>query len=200
MNVEKLTTEDLTRLAVDAAAGMRYLEEKGVIHRDLALRNLLIGKGGPLKVADFGLSRMASEGTYVVTNNKDIKVPVKWTAPEAIEHQQYSHASDAWSFGVMLWELFSYGQIPYNMMGNGEAMEAIKGGYRLERPKDCPPQIYRLMLRCWHINPKDRPTFAQIHSELRTLIPSNTQDSNAYSSPNSLGSGPTSMYNLSTEI
>ncbi|NWS95069.1 SRMS kinase, partial [Neodrepanis coruscans] len=139
------------------ADGMRYLEEKHIVHRDLAARNILVGEELTCKIADFGLARLLKDDIY--STSSSTKIPVKWTAPEAANYRTYSLKSDVWSYGILLYEVFTYGQIPYEGMTNQETVRQITRGYRLPRPSSCPPEIYSIMLECWSGNTEERPTF-----------------------------------------
>lgn len=163
-----LELRDLIAIAIQAATGMAYLEKRGIIHRDLALRNLLVAKESHkyvVKVADFGLSRNVEQGFY---QSNDKHIPYKWTAIESILTGKYTHKSDVWSFGVLLWELFSYGMIPYPGFSNPDVVEKLQTGYRLEKPKlSCTDSIYNIMMSCWYESPDLRPTFAQLVTLLK---------------------------------
>eukprot|EP00042_Codosiga_hollandica_P058962 m.896514 g.896514 ORF g.896514 m.896514 type:complete len:2070 (+) comp60012_c0_seq1:33-6242(+) len=160
---EKLTDADLIRMACDVCAGMHYLAESGFIHRDLAARNVLINKDFVCKVSDFGLSQEAAEDNSA---DKDEKIPIRWTAPEAVTKHQFSVASDVWSFGILLWEMWSYGAVPYKGWTNEVVMQNVLKEYRLPSPKNCPTFIYGLMLECWNEDPLDRPAFYDVFERL----------------------------------
>ncbi|XP_068280784.1 LOW QUALITY PROTEIN: ephrin type-B receptor 4-like [Nyctibius grandis] len=155
------------------AAGMRYLAETGFVHRDLAARNILVDAQLVCKVADFGLSRAlrhesAADPTY--TSSLGGKIPIRWTAPEAIALRKFTSASDAWSYGIVMWEVMSFGERPYWDMSNQDVINAIEAGYRLPPPPRCPPPLHRLMLDCWQRDPRARPRFPALVSALDRLI------------------------------
>ena len=128
---------------------MKYIEANHVIHRDLALRNLLICKasnGYCVKVGDLGLGR-SLEKHYYSTNGKPI--PIKWSAPEVVLEGQFTNKSDVWSFGVTLWELFSYGRVPYPAFSNEEVVNKIEAGYRMSKPENMPESVAKIMFDCW---------------------------------------------------
>eukprot|EP01117_Protostelium_nocturnum_P008397 TRINITY_DN29_c0_g1_i1.p1 TRINITY_DN29_c0_g1~~TRINITY_DN29_c0_g1_i1.p1 ORF type:complete len:687 (-),score=240.71 TRINITY_DN29_c0_g1_i1:43-2103(-) len=156
-------------MCIHVAAGMGYLEDRQVIHRDLAARNLLVTEVDGkflLKIADFGLSKEST-----IYTAKGEQFPVKWSPPEVIQRNQYSSHSDVWSFGIVMWEIFSGGvKIPYFGLSNIETVQYVIEGKRLEKPADCPEEIYALMLKCWNENPNERPTFDQIFKELTVLL------------------------------
>ncbi|XP_059213882.1 tyrosine-protein kinase Fer isoform X1 [Centropristis striata] len=164
---DELKTKQLVRFSVDAAAGMAYLESKNCIHRDLAARNCLVGEGSVLKISDFGMSRQEDDGIYSSSGLKQI--PIKWTAPEALNYGRYSSDSDVWSYGVLLWETFSLGVCPYPGMTNQQAREQVEKGYRMACPQRCPEDVYRVMQRCWQYNPEDRPKFSELQRDLAAI-------------------------------
>ncbi|XP_026153096.1 tyrosine-protein kinase Fer isoform X3 [Mastacembelus armatus] len=164
---DELKTKQLVRFAVDVAAGMAYLESKNCIHRDLAARNCLVGEGSVLKISDFGMSRQEDDGVYSSSGLKQI--PIKWTAPEALNYGRYSSDSDVWSYGILLWETFSLGVCPYPGMTNQQAREQVEKGYRMACPQRCPEDVYKVMLRCWQYNPEDRPKFSELQRDLAAI-------------------------------
>jgi len=170
---ESVVLEDLIYLAKDAAAGMNYLSGMGMIHRDLALRNILIsnnpGKGSKYlaKITDFGMARFLETDYY---KSEDTEIPVKWTPPEALNFGKFSVHSDVWSYGVLLWEIFTWGERPYASMSNMEASKWVNAGNRLEQPAQCPPEIYEMMTKCWDIEPSQRPSFRDMYIKLNLVL------------------------------
>ncbi|XP_066594620.1 tyrosine-protein kinase Fer isoform X1 [Prorops nasuta] len=165
-NSNNIVQREQLRMCKDAAAGMRYLESKYCIHRDLAARNCLVGVDSIVKISDFGMSREEEE--YIVSDGMK-QIPIKWTAPEALNFGKYTSLCDVWSYGVLMWEIFSKGGTPYSGMSNSQAREKIDSGYRMPAPNGTPEEIYRLMLRCWEYEPEKRPHFDQIYTVVETL-------------------------------
>ncbi|XP_012341808.1 tyrosine-protein kinase Fer isoform X2 [Apis florea] len=165
-NTNTITQQEQLRMCKDAAAGMRYLESKYCIHRDLAARNCLVGYESIVKISDFGMSREEEE--YIVSDGMK-QIPIKWTAPEALNFGKYTSLCDVWSYGILMWEIFSKGGNPYSGMSNSQAREKIDAGYRMPAPENTPDEIYRLMLRCWEYEPEKRPHFDQIYTVVETL-------------------------------
>lgn len=160
------TKKKLTVMVTDACAGMAYLESMKCIHRDLAARNCLVGENDIVKISDFGMSREEECGIYTVSSGSRA-IPIKWTAPEALNLGRYTTACDVWSFGILLWETFSLGSTPYPGLSNNEAREQVEGGYRMPPPKGCPEVVYNLMQECWLYDEEERPQFADLHRMLQ---------------------------------
>lgn len=155
-------------MAIQVCSAMRFLEENKFIHRDLAARNCLVGERNSVKVGDFGLARFVVDDEY--TASEGTKFPIKWAAPEVITHARFSSKSDVWSFGILLWELWTGGKTPYPAFTNPQVLDEVLMGYRLDRPKACPPEIFDLMWRCWIANSDDRPSFLVLHESLTQLV------------------------------
>ncbi|XP_072715073.1 tyrosine-protein kinase Fer-like isoform X3 [Ciconia boyciana] len=164
---DELKTKQLVKFSLDAASGMAYLESKNCIHRDLAARNCLVDENNILKISDFGMSRQEDDGVYSSSGLKQI--PIKWTAPEALNYGRYTSESDVWSFGILLWETFSLGVCPYPGMTNQQAREQVEKGYRMSAPQKCPEEIYKIMQRCWAYKPESRPKFSEIQKALSSI-------------------------------
>jgi len=158
-----VTKRDQIKFAYDTCAGMEYLESKKVVHRDLAARNVLVAENGDAKVCDFGLAR---EEIY---NQEGGKFPIKWTAPEALRHSKFSNKSDMWSFGILLWEIYSFGRVPYPRIPLADVVKHVEKGYRMEKPEGCPQEIHDLMRQAWDLNAERRPTFHQVKHQLGQL-------------------------------
>ncbi|KAG0713175.1 Tyrosine-protein kinase STK [Chionoecetes opilio] len=173
---ERLNLQLQLYVASQAAAGMEYLEGQELIHRDLAARNILVGQCYTCKVADFGLSKHFEEALYTEKTSRG-KLPIKWTAPEALLHQKYSSKSDVWSFGVMMMEIMTHGAVPYPGFNHQDLFDALVSGYRMPQPATCPPSVYELLLACWNKHPDNRPTFYFLHDYLQNY---DVQSENAY--------------------
>ncbi|MXQ87847.1 hypothetical protein E5288_WYG015338 [Bos mutus] len=164
---DDIKLKQLVKFSLDVASGMAYLESKNCIHRDLAARNCLVGENNVLKISDFGMSRQEDGGVYSSSGLKQI--PIKWTAPEALNYGRYSSESDVWSFGILLWETFSLGVCPYPGMTNQQAREQVERGYRMSAPQHCPEEIFKIMMKCWDYKPENRPKFSELQKELAVI-------------------------------
>jgi len=176
-----LKLPQLIDMSAQIASGMAYLESQNYIHRDLAARNVLVGENNIVKIADFGLARLIKEDEYEA--RVGARFPIKWTAPEAANYSKFSIKSDVWSFGILLTELVTYGRIPYPGMTNAEVLHQVEHGYRMQAPQGCPPQLYDIMLECWHKDPMKRPTFETLQWQLEdffTLSDSEYKEASAY--------------------
>uniref|UniRef100_A0A8C2C8K9 FES proto-oncogene, tyrosine kinase n=1 Tax=Cyprinus carpio TaxID=7962 RepID=A0A8C2C8K9_CYPCA len=169
--MEARFTKMLIKMAENVVSGMAYLESKKCIHRDLAARNCLVGEESVVKISDFGMSRQEQDGVYSAAGGMK-QIPVKWTAPEALNYGRYTTESDVWSFGVLLWETFSRGVTPYTIphnMNNQQTRDEVERGYRMPAPNNCPGEIYALMCQCWQYDPRNRPSFRKLKADLYAL-------------------------------
>ncbi|XP_013413800.1 tyrosine-protein kinase Tec-like isoform X1 [Lingula anatina] len=158
----------LLDMCLQVCKAMAYLEEQSFIHRDLAARNCLVGEENVVKVADFGLARYVLDDEY--TSSSGTKFPIKWAPPEVLCYTRFSSKSDVWSFGILMWEIFTGGDMPYGRMRNAEVAEFIQKNKRLDKPGACPSIIYEQMYSCWHREADRRPRFQEIQNELSKLV------------------------------
>ncbi|XP_061901577.1 tyrosine-protein kinase ITK/TSK isoform X2 [Entelurus aequoreus] len=162
-----LSQNAMLEMCLNVSEGMAYLEMSNFIHRDLAARNCLVSKEYVVKLSDFGMTRYVLDDQY--TSSLCSKFPVKWSAPEVIRYCKFSSKSDIWSFGVLMWEVYTEGRIPYENRTNAEVVESLNAGMRLLKPKLAPESVSMLMEWCWKEKPVDRPSFALLLHELSSL-------------------------------
>ncbi|XP_059201767.1 vascular endothelial growth factor receptor 3 [Centropristis striata] len=169
-----LTIEDLICYSFQVARGMEFLASRKCIHRDLAARNILLSENNIVKICDFGLARdIYKDPDYVRKGNA--RLPLKWMAPESIFDKVYTSQSDVWSFGVLLWEIFSLGASPYpGVQIDEDFCKRLKDGVRMRSPETASPEIYGIMLACWQGEPKERPTFPALVQILGDLLQDNS--------------------------
>ncbi|XP_065449203.1 leukocyte tyrosine kinase receptor isoform X15 [Chrysemys picta bellii] len=185
-----LIMQDLLNIARDIACGCKYLEENHFIHRDIAARNCLLtctGTGRVAKIGDFGMARDIYRASYYRKGGRAM-LPVKWMPPEAFLEGIFTSKTDTWSFGVLLWEIFSLGYMPYPCKTNQEVLEFVTSGGRMDPPKNCPGPVYRIMTQCWQHSPEYRPNFSTILERIKYC----TQDPDVINTELPIECGPAS--------
>ncbi|KAF7669171.1 hypothetical protein LDENG_00240950 [Lucifuga dentata] len=159
-NKNKVTNITLVLFSLQICKALVYLEGVNMVHRDIAVRNILVASPDCVKLGDFGLSRYIEEEEYYKASVT--RLPIKWMAPESINFRRFTSASDVWMFAVCVWEIMSRGQQPFFWLENRDVINQLEQGIRLPKPDDCPPALYSLMTRCWSYDPRERPTFTEL--------------------------------------
>ncbi|CAH3166685.1 unnamed protein product, partial [Pocillopora meandrina] len=163
-----LTSQQLMKFAWQIADGMSYLSSKSIIHRDLAARNVLVGQKETCKVTDFGMARDVQQENIYERKTKG-RLPVKWTAYEALMYGKYTTKSDVWSYGVLLYEIFTIGGSPYPRMDGRKIANLLQDGYRMPKPQHVDEELYQIMMKCWKNDPDARPTFTELKNQLKDM-------------------------------
>ncbi|KAK1157886.1 tyrosine-protein kinase CSK [Huso huso] len=158
-----LGADCLLKFSLDVCEAMEYLEANNFVHRDLAARNVLVSEDNIAKVSDFGLTKEAS-------STQDMgKLPVKWTSPEALREKKFSTKSDVWSYGILLWEIYSFGRVPYPRIALKDVVPRVEKGYKMDAPDGCPPVVYDIMKQCWILDPLVRPSFRVLREKMQHI-------------------------------
>lgn len=167
-NKDKIGSKPLLNWCTQISRGMAYLEERRMVHRDLALRNVLLQTPGCVKITDFGLAKLLdiNEDEYKAAGGK---MPIKWLALECIQHRIFTHKSDVWAFGVTVWELLTYGGRPYEQIPAREVPDLLQKGERLPQPNICTIDVYMIMIKCWMIDAESRPSFKELSEEFAKM-------------------------------
>uniref|UniRef100_A0A8C7DHT5 non-specific protein-tyrosine kinase n=1 Tax=Oncorhynchus kisutch TaxID=8019 RepID=A0A8C7DHT5_ONCKI len=167
-NKNKLTNITLVLFSLQICKALVYLEGINMVHRDIAVRNVLVATADCVKLGDFGLSRYIEDEEYYKASVT--RLPIKWMAPESINFRRFTTASDVWMFAVCIWEILSQGQQPFFWLENRDVINQLEQGIRLPKPDNCPPALYSLMTRCWSYDPRDRPSFTELVVKISICI------------------------------
>ncbi|KHN75253.1 Insulin-like growth factor 1 receptor [Toxocara canis] len=166
-----LTNDELLNICIQICHGLCYLNTQQIVHRDLAARNCLVSGESDarlcdaqqrppftVKISDFGMSRrLYAQSEYYRMHSSKTVLPVRWLAPECIQSGKFTHSSDIWAFGVTIWEVYTYGEVPFGELSNGEVVSAVSNGVLLTKPKNAPEDLFQIMEDCWKIDPEKRP-------------------------------------------
>ncbi|XP_074847532.1 protein-tyrosine kinase 2-beta isoform X1 [Carettochelys insculpta] len=166
-NKSSLKVPTLLLYALQISKALAYLEAVSCVHRDIAVRNILVASSECVKLGDFGLSRYIEDDEYYKASVT--RLPIKWMSPESINFRRFTSASDVWMFAVCMWEILSYGKQPFFWLENKDVIGVLEKGDRLPKPDLCPPMLYTLMTRCWDYDPNDRPKFKELVCSLSDI-------------------------------
>uniref|UniRef100_A0A8C1EW05 non-specific protein-tyrosine kinase n=1 Tax=Cyprinus carpio carpio TaxID=630221 RepID=A0A8C1EW05_CYPCA len=166
-NQQSLTNLTLVLFSLQICKALVYLQGMNMVHRDIAVRNVLVATPESVKLGDFGLSRYIEDEEYYKASVT--RLPIKWMAPESINFRRFTAASDVWMFAVCMWEIMSRGKQPFHWLDNRDVINQLEQGNRLPKPDLCPPALYSLMTRCWSYDPPERPTFTELACNIRFL-------------------------------
>ncbi|XP_049613934.1 protein tyrosine kinase 2 beta, b isoform X2 [Syngnathus scovelli] len=166
-NQNQLSNTTLVLFSLQICKALVYLEGVNMVHRDIAVRNVLVASPDCVKLGDFGLSRYIEHEEYYKASVT--RLPIKWMAPESINFRRFTSASDVWMFAVCMWEILSRGQQPFFWLENRSVINQLEQGIRLPKPDDCPPALYSLMTRCWSYDPRERPNFTELVIKIRDV-------------------------------
>ena len=164
-----LTADEMMSMCLQLARGCQHICSKRLVHCDIAARNCLVGEGNVVKIADFGLTQKFDDGKDYHTMRNKLKLPIKWLALDCMSKTHFSEKTDVWSFGVLAWEIFSYGGSPYQGVQLKHMRVRLMEGLRLEAPSDCPPQIWGVLAKCFTVDPRQRWTFAGLAEMLEKV-------------------------------
>ncbi|CAF0885729.1 unnamed protein product [Brachionus calyciflorus] len=171
-NKSEISTERFYRIAAEIADGMLWLSEHKYIHRDLAARNCLISKDNVIKIADLGLSKDIYQNPVYREKCKSL-LPIRWMSPESLLDGSSTTKSDVWSYGVVIWEMVTYGENPYSGKDNEDVIRFVKNGGRLQLPDNAPFKLYSIFSKCMITEDFKRINFKDI---LDILDPDLTSD------------------------
>ncbi|XP_039605461.1 protein-tyrosine kinase 2-beta isoform X1 [Polypterus senegalus] len=166
-NKNKIQPVTLILYSLQICKALAYLEGVNLVHRDIAVRNILVASPDCVKLGDFGLSRYIEDEEYYKASVT--RLPIKWMAPESINFRRFTSSSDVWMFAVCMWEIMSLGKQPFFWLENKDVISQLEQGIRLPKPENCPPTLYTLMTRCWTYDPSDRPKFTELVCKLSDI-------------------------------
>ncbi|XP_070574817.1 tyrosine-protein kinase receptor Tie-1-like [Ptychodera flava] len=174
-NSRDITSYVLLQFAWQIAKGMSFIASKKCIHKDLATRNILLGRNKCCKISDFGLARHVNDN-FIERRTAEMRLPIRWMALESLVFSVYTTESDVWSYGVVLWEIVTLGSTPYGRLSPSEIVRKVKDGHRLPKPIHCSDEFYQVMQACWKEQREERPTFSDICLTVGQLANDGAQD------------------------